>query len=92
SEGTAPVLWTVLQEWRTRVVKGSFNPLYGDQFSCILQDDKELHHINLRMEVRDFDKFSRHTVLGEVRVPLGQLNISYPLELQEDLRMPQKVQ
>ncbi|XP_033490231.1 synaptotagmin-2 isoform X2 [Epinephelus lanceolatus] len=89
-EGTAPVLWTVMREWRTRVVKGSCNPLFGDQFSCILQEDKELHHISLRMEVRDFDKFSRHTVLGEVRVPLRQLNISYPLELQEDLKMPQK--
>ncbi|XP_071313754.1 synaptotagmin-2 isoform X3 [Trachinotus anak] len=41
-------------------------------------------------EVRDFDKFSRYTVLGEVRVPLGQLNISYPLELKEDLQIPQK--
>lgn len=89
-EGTAPVLWTVMREWRTRVVKGSCNPLFGDQFSCILQEDKELHHISLRMEVRDFDKFSRHTVLGEVRVPLGQLNIFYPLELQEDLKMPQR--
>lgn len=87
---TAPVLWTVLQEWRTRIVKGSCNPLFGDQFSCILQEDKELRHIKLRMEVRDFDKFSRHTVLGEVRIPLGQLNISYPLELQEDLKLPQK--
>ena len=43
-------------------------------------------------QVRDFDKFSRHTVLGEVRVPIGHLNISYPLELQEDLQTPQKVQ
>ncbi|XP_034390030.1 synaptotagmin-5 [Cyclopterus lumpus] len=88
--GEEGILWTVLQEWRTRVVKGSCNPLFGDQFSCILQEGKELHHINLRMEVRHFDKFSRHTALGEVRVPLGQLNISYPLELQEDLKTPQK--
>lgn len=43
-------------------------------------------------QVRDFDKFSRNTVLGEVRVPLGRLNISYPLELQEDLQIPHKVQ
>ncbi|XP_076590022.1 synaptotagmin-2 isoform X2 [Chaetodon auriga] len=89
--GMPPVMWTVLQEWRTRIVKGSCNPLFGDQFSCILQEPEELHHINLRMEVRDFDKFSRNTVLGEVRVPLGQLNIAYPLELQEDLQIPQKV-
>lgn len=88
--GIEPVMWTMLQDWRTRIVKGSCNPSFGDQFSCLLQEDKKLHHLNLRMEVRDFDKFSRHTVLGEVKVPLGQLNISYPLELQESLQIPQK--
>lgn len=88
--GAPPILWAVLQEWRSRIVKGSCNPLFGDQFSCILREHMELHHIKLKMEVRDFDKFSRHTVLGEVRIPLGQLNISYPLELQEDLQIPQK--
>ncbi|KAM3609063.1 uncharacterized protein V6R79_009316 [Siganus canaliculatus] len=89
-EGTPPILWAVLQEWRSRIVKGSCNPLFGDQFSCILKERMKLHHVKLKMEVRDFDKFSRHTLLGEVRVPLGQLNISYPLELQEDLQIPQK--
>ena len=42
-------------------------------------------------QVWDFDKFSRHTLLGGVRVPLGKLNVSYPLELHEDLQLPQKV-
>ncbi|XP_028304991.1 synaptotagmin-2 [Gouania willdenowi] len=84
------MLWTVLHEWQTRTVKGSCNPLFGEQFSCILMEKDKLHHLNLRMEVGDFDKFSRHIVLGEVRVPLGQLNISYPLELEEDLQLPQK--
>lgn len=90
-EATPPVLWTVLQEWKTRVVKGSCSPLFGDQFTCILQEEEDLlRHIQLRMEVRDYDKFSRHSVLGEVRVPLGQLHSSYPLELQEGLQTPQK--
>ncbi|XP_029909916.1 synaptotagmin-2 [Myripristis murdjan] len=84
------VVWTVLQEWRTRIVRDSCNPLFGDQFSCSLQEEEELHRITLRMEVRDFDKFSRHVVLGQVRVPLGQHKITYPLELQEDLQTPQK--
>lgn len=42
-------------------------------------------------QVRDFDQFSRDTVLGEVKVPLDQLKTSYPVELQEDLQIPQKV-
>lgn len=90
-EATPPVLWTVLQEWRTRVVKGSCNPLFGDQFTCILPEEEDsLRNFKLRMEVRDYDKFSRHTVLGEVRVPLEQLHSAYPLELQEALQTPQK--
>ncbi|AWP08900.1 putative synaptotagmin-2-like [Scophthalmus maximus] len=90
-EWTPPALWTALQEWQTRVVKGSCNTLFGDQFSCILQEDAAaLQRVHLRIEVCDFDKFSRHTVLGEVRVPLGQLNISRPLELHRDLQRPQK--
>ncbi|XP_061629557.1 synaptotagmin-2 [Phyllopteryx taeniolatus] len=89
-EGTPLALCTVLQDWRTRIVKGTCNPLFGDQFSCILHDEKELEHIDLRMEVRDFDKFSRHAALGEVRTPLGQLNISYPLELKGKLNTPRK--
>nr|XP_061825271.1 synaptotagmin-5-like [Nerophis lumbriciformis]XP_061825272.1 synaptotagmin-5-like [Nerophis lumbriciformis] len=89
-EGTPPPLCKVLQEWRTRTVKGTCNPLFGDQFSCILQDEKELDHINLRMEVRDYDKYSRHTTLGDVRTSLGQFNISYPLELKGKLHTPKK--
>ncbi|KAK2918185.1 hypothetical protein Q8A73_004931 [Channa argus] len=89
AEGTAPSLWTVLHEWQTRIVKGSCNPLFGDQFSCVLKDLKELHQIRIRMEVRDFDKFSRHTVLGEVKFSLGHLN-NYPVELHENLQIPQK--
>ncbi|XP_026166238.1 synaptotagmin-5 [Mastacembelus armatus] len=89
-EGTPPALWAVLQEWQTRIVKGSCNPLFGDQFIYCLQKEKDLHHIILRMEVRDFDKFSRDEVLGEVRVSPDQLNTSYPVELHEDLQIPQK--
>lgn len=87
---TEPVLWAVLHQWQTHIVKGSHNLLFGDQFSCILQENEDLHHISLKMEVRDFDNFSRQTVLGEVRIPLEQLNISYPIEMLKDLQPPQK--
>ncbi|RXN18213.1 synaptotagmin-2-like protein [Labeo rohita] len=40
--------------------------------------------------VRDFDKYSRHGVLGEARAALNSLKLSYPLELREDLQVPKK--
>ncbi|KAJ0029586.1 hypothetical protein NQD34_004583, partial [Periophthalmus magnuspinnatus] len=86
----ACVMWTVIQEWRSRIVRSSSCPVFGDQFSSVLQKDIRPHHITLKMEVRDFDTFSRHTALGEVRVPFKELNISTPLELQKKLQIPQK--
>ncbi|KAF6718854.1 Synaptotagmin-9 [Oryzias melastigma] len=84
-------LWAVLQEWDTQIVKGSDKPLFRDEFSFILQETKNmLHNLKLKMEVRDFDHFSRQTVLGEVSLPLKHLDISFPLVLQEDLQIPQK--
>lgn len=83
-------LYAVLREWDTRKVRDSCSPVFGDQFSCGLLQQQDLTRVTLRMEVKDFDKFSRHMVLGEVRVSLRHLNICYPLELQEHLQMPQK--
>ncbi|XP_077566611.1 synaptotagmin-12 [Stigmatopora nigra] len=90
SDAPSLALRTVLQDWRTRIVKGTSNPLFGDQFSYILGDEQRLDDIDLRMEVKNFDKHSRHTALGEVRTPLKQLNISYPLELKGKLLAPRK--
>ncbi|XP_072551685.1 synaptotagmin-2 [Salminus brasiliensis] len=79
----------VLQEWQTRLVKDSCNPMFGDQFFCTLPEE-DVPRVTVRLEVRDFDKFSRHGILGEVRTPLNSLNIVYPLEIMEDLQQPKK--
>lgn len=84
-------LHRVQQEWQSRVVKDSLSPSFGDQFTFTLKQEKELAQHTVRLEVRDYDTFSRQGSLGEVRVPLGQINMtSYPLELLEDLHTPQK--
>ncbi|KAK9958996.1 hypothetical protein ABG768_011089 [Culter alburnus] len=82
-------LHSVLHEWQTRLVKKSCSPVFGDQFSCALAE-KEVSRITVKFEVRDFDKYSRHGILGEARVPLNSLKISYPLELRKDLQVPKK--
>ncbi|XP_036441274.1 synaptotagmin-2 [Colossoma macropomum] len=88
-EGDEQRLSCVLQEWQTRLVKDSCNPVFGDQFSCTLAEE-DVSRVTVRMEVRDFDKYARHGILGEVRAPLNNLNIIYPLEILEDLQRPKK--
>ncbi|XP_026783526.2 synaptotagmin-2 [Pangasianodon hypophthalmus] len=82
-------LTCVLQEWQTRPVKDSYNPTFGDQFSCTVSEE-EVPRVTVRLEVRDFDKYSQHGILGEVRASLNGLKISHPLEMLEDLQRPKK--
>ncbi|XP_026859726.2 synaptotagmin-A [Electrophorus electricus] len=89
AECEEPHLMCVLQEWQTRLVKDSCNPTFRDQFSCKLAEE-EVPRVMVRFEIRDFDKYSRHGILGEVRVPLNSLKISHPLRMLEDLQKAKK--
>ncbi|MBN3306701.1 SYT2 protein, partial [Amia calva] len=82
-------LCCVLQEWDTRLVKNSRSPSFGDQFSYSLPED-ELPAITVKLEVKDFDKYSRHNALGEVRRPLKNVNLHYPMEVLEELQALEK--
>ncbi|XP_047010937.1 synaptotagmin-2 [Ictalurus punctatus] len=82
-------LTCVLQEWQTRPVKDSCNPTFGDQFSCTVTEE-EMPRVTVRLEVRDFDKYSRHGILGDVRASLNGLKISSPLEMMAGLQRPKK--
>ncbi|KAL4622819.1 hypothetical protein GN956_G19889 [Arapaima gigas] len=86
-----PAVCCVLHEWQSHLVKGCSSPIFGDEFSCTLAED-EVPRVTVRLEVRDFDRYSRHGVLGEVRAPLEKLNISHPLEILKDLQAPKKDQ
>ncbi|XP_027017077.1 synaptotagmin-2 [Tachysurus fulvidraco] len=79
----------VLQEWQTHPIKNNCNPTFGDTFSCTVTEE-EMPRFTVRLEVRHFDKYSRHGILGQVRVSLKGLNILYPLEMLADLQRPKK--
>ncbi|XP_063053530.1 synaptotagmin-6 [Engraulis encrasicolus] len=82
-------LQCVLKEWQSRPVRNSSSPAFGEQFSYTLPED-EVPHVTVKLEVQDYDKYSRHETVGEVRTPLADLNISYPLDLWQDLQRPSK--
>ncbi|XP_040184531.1 synaptotagmin-1-like isoform X2 [Rana temporaria] len=76
---------SVIQECETRVVKNSRNPVFDEDFTLSLQN-YQLSNTSLKLEVKDFDKYSRHTLIGETRVALNDLKASETLELCEDLQ------
>ncbi|NXT39718.1 SYT12 protein, partial [Pelecanoides urinatrix] len=80
-----PGLQCVVQEWQSQVLKNCSRPAFGDHFVCSLQD-AEVEKSTLKLEVQRFDKYSRNTVLGEVRVTLSELKASQSLVLCEELQ------
>ncbi|XP_018409785.1 PREDICTED: synaptotagmin-1-like [Nanorana parkeri] len=80
---------SILHECETRVVKNSRNPVFDEDFSLSLKN-YHLSNIILKLEVKDFDKYSRHTLIGEAKVALKDLKTSETLEFCEDLQAKTK--
>ncbi|XP_056383060.1 synaptotagmin-1-like [Hyla sarda] len=76
---------SVIHECETRVVKNSRNPIFDEDFSFSVKD-YPLWNLLLKLEVKDFDKYSRHTLIGEIRTALKDLKVSETLEFNEDLQ------
>ncbi|XP_044126973.1 synaptotagmin-A-like [Bufo gargarizans] len=85
SKASQSEVQSVLHECETRVVKNSRNPVFDEDFSFSLKN-YPLSSISLKLEVKDFDKYSRHTLIGETRTALKDLKISENLEFNEDLQ------
>lgn len=75
---------SVLYERETRVVKNSRNPIFDEDFSFPLKDS-QLSYTSIKLEVKDFDKYSRHTLIGETKIALKDLKVSETMEFNEDL-------
>ncbi|NWW45412.1 SYT11 protein, partial [Pedionomus torquatus] len=84
-----PGLQCMVQEWQSQVVKNCNRQAFGDHFVFSLQD-AEVEKSTLKLEVQRFDKYSRKTVLGEVRVTLSELKASQSLVLCKELQKTTK--
>ncbi|KAM3919363.1 synaptotagmin 1-like [Leptodactylus fuscus] len=85
ADGAHSEVLSVVHECETRVVKNSRNPVFDEDFSFSLKD-YPLISTSIKLEVKDFDKYSRHTLIGETRTALTNLKVSETLELDEVLQ------
>ncbi|XP_072322645.1 synaptotagmin-2 isoform X1 [Scyliorhinus torazame] len=79
----------ILHQWDTMIVKNTRNPCFGDQFICYVEKDA-YKKATLKLEAWDFDKYSRRDVLGEVRLPFSNLDLSNTVDFCEKLQKVQK--
>ncbi|XP_072129259.1 synaptotagmin-2 [Mobula birostris] len=79
----------ILRQWDTKIVKNTSYPCFGEHLTCSVERDVS-KKATLKLQVWDFDKYSRCDALGEVRISLSNLDLSNTTEFCEDLQSVQK--
>ncbi|XP_039987903.1 synaptotagmin VIII [Xiphias gladius] len=73
----------------TKVFRHTLNPVFNEQFTFQLSKSSLLKSTAV-MQVFDFNRFSKHNVIGELRVQLCNIDWNHVIEEWQDLAEPAK--
>ncbi|XP_039185323.1 synaptotagmin-2 isoform X2 [Crotalus tigris] len=77
------------KKFETKVQKKTLNPTYNETFVFKIPY-QELGGKTLVMAIYDFDRFSKHDIIGEVKVPMNTVDLGQPIEEWRDLESAEK--
>ncbi|XP_063748116.1 synaptotagmin-2-like isoform X1 [Eleginops maclovinus] len=72
------------KKYDTKVHKKTLNPVFNESFTFKIPF-QEMGGKTLVMSVFDFDRFSKHDVIGEIKIPMNTLDLAKPIEEWRDL-------
>ncbi|XP_069754683.1 synaptotagmin VIII [Narcine bancroftii] len=72
------------QKFETKVYARTLNPNFQERFTFKATQD-EIADKTVVMQVNDFNRFSKHDIIGEVRIPLHTVNLNHAVEEWQDL-------
>ncbi|ROI42815.1 Synaptotagmin-1 [Anabarilius grahami] len=77
------------KKYDTKVHKKTLNPVFNETFHFKIPFN-EMGGKTLVMSVYDFDRFSKHDVIGEVNIAMNTLDLAQPIEQWRDLDSAEK--
>ncbi|XP_040119705.1 synaptotagmin-2 [Oryx dammah] len=77
------------KKYETKVHRKTLNPAFNETFTFKVPY-QELGGKTLVMAIYDFDRFSKHDIIGEVKVPMNTVDLGQPLEEWRDLQGGEK--
>ncbi|XP_074872467.1 synaptotagmin-5 [Carettochelys insculpta] len=77
------------KKYETKVHRKTLNPMFNESFTFKIPY-AELGGRTLVMAVYDFDRFSKHDAIGELRVPMSSLDLAQPIEEWRDLQSAER--
>ncbi|MBN3288772.1 SYT1 protein, partial [Polyodon spathula] len=77
------------KKFETKVHRKTLNPTFNEQFTFKVPY-AELGGKTLVMNVYDFDRFSKHDIIGELKVPMNTVDFGHVTEEWKDLQSAEK--
>ncbi|XP_030230991.1 synaptotagmin-2 [Gadus morhua] len=77
------------KKYDTKVHKKTLNPVFNETFVFKVPYE-ELGGKTVCMSVFDYDRFSKHDIIGEVKIPMNTIDLGQPIEEWKDLESVEK--
>uniref|UniRef100_UPI00398F4443 synaptotagmin VIII n=1 Tax=Pristiophorus japonicus TaxID=55135 RepID=UPI00398F4443 len=68
------------QTFETKVYRRTLNPIFKERFTFKGSSQADLAEKTVVMQVYDFNRFSKHDIIGEVRIALNTVNLNHVVE------------
>ncbi|NXD33318.1 SYT1 protein, partial [Copsychus sechellarum] len=78
------------KKYETKVHRKTLNPVFNEQFTFKVVPYSELGGKTLVMAVYDFDRFSKHDIIGEYKVAMNTVDFGHVTEEWRDLQSAEK--
>ncbi|NWY58950.1 SYT1 protein, partial [Chionis minor] len=79
------------KKYETKVYRKTLNPIFNESFTFLVSQ-AEVPESTLVMQIYDFNRFAKHDIIGEVRLPLTSVNLQHVIEQWSDLVAASKVE
>ncbi|NXJ03836.1 SYT1 protein, partial [Odontophorus gujanensis] len=79
------------KKYETKVYRKTLNPVFNESFTFQVSQT-EMSEATLVMQIYDFNRFAKHDIIGEVRLPLASVSLQHIIEQWSDLVVASKVE
>ncbi|NWH80961.1 SYT1 protein, partial [Piaya cayana] len=79
------------KKYETKVYRKTLNPIFNESFTFQVAQ-AEVPESTLVMQIYDFNRFAKHDIIGEVRLPLASVSLQHVIEQWSDLSVASKVE
>ncbi|NXD83796.1 SYT1 protein, partial [Halcyon senegalensis] len=79
------------KRYETKVYRKTLNPIFNESFTFQVPQ-AEVAESTLVMQIYDFNRFAKHDIIGEVRLPLASISLQHVIEQWSDLVVASKVE